>query len=39
VFGVGKNPIFEEKEKERKMKMARRKMQSELENSDRIADL
>jgi hypothetical protein len=39
VFGVGKNPYFEKKEKERKLRIAKKRMKEEMENSDRSADL
>mmetsp|Transcript_15113 Transcript_15113/g.18420 ORF Transcript_15113/g.18420 Transcript_15113/m.18420 type:complete len:390 (-) Transcript_15113:323-1492(-) len=39
MFGVGKNPYFEKKEKERKTRMAKRRMKEQMENSDRSADL
>lgn len=39
MFGVGKNPAFEKKEEERKMRMAKRRMKAEMENSDRSAEL
>jgi len=39
MFGVGKNPYFEEKEEERKLKAAKRRMKKQMEDSDRTADL
>lgn len=39
MFGVGKNPYFEEREAARKMKLAKKRMQAQMENSDRIVDL
>lgn len=39
MFGVGKNPSFEKKEKERKEKMAIRKMKRQMEDQNRSAEL
>mmetsp|Transcript_13886 Transcript_13886/g.21083 ORF Transcript_13886/g.21083 Transcript_13886/m.21083 type:complete len:430 (+) Transcript_13886:233-1522(+) len=39
MFGVGKNPYYEKKEEERKMRMAKRRMKEQMENSDRTAEL
>jgi len=39
MFGVGKNPNFEEKEKERKEKMAKRRMKKRMEEENRSAEL
>jgi len=39
MFGVGKNPSFEKKEKERKEKMAIRKMKRKMEDESRSAEL
>lgn len=39
VFGVGKNPYYEKREEERKLKIAKRKMKERMESEDRKADL
>jgi hypothetical protein len=39
MFGVGKNPSFEKREKERKEKMAIRKMKRQMEDQNRSAEL
>lgn len=39
VFGVGKNPYFEKKEAERKLRRAKKRMKEEMENSNRSAEL
>ena len=39
VFGVGKNPYYEKREEERKLKIAKRKMKERMEAEDRKADL
>jgi ferredoxin len=39
MFGVGKNPEFERKEKERKERMERRKLQEQREEQKKSADL
>jgi hypothetical protein len=39
MFGVGKNPQFEEREIARKEKMAMRKMKKRMEDENRSAEL
>lgn len=39
MYGVGKNPYFEAKEKARKEKMARRKLKAQMEDANRSAEL
>jgi ferredoxin len=39
MYGVGKNPYFEAKEKARKEKVARRKLKAKMEEANRSADL
>ena len=39
VFGVGKNPYFEKKEEERKLRRVKKRMKEEMENSNRSAEL
>jgi ferredoxin len=39
MYGVGKNPYFEAKEKARKEKLARRKLKAKMEEANRSADL
>ena len=39
MFGVGKNMTFENKKKERKEKMAIRKMKRQMEDQNRSADM
>ena len=39
MYGVGKNPYFEKKEKQRKERIAKRKLKQQMESSNRSADL
>mmetsp|Transcript_18062 Transcript_18062/g.25515 ORF Transcript_18062/g.25515 Transcript_18062/m.25515 type:complete len:421 (-) Transcript_18062:408-1670(-) len=39
MYGVGKNPYFEKKEKERKERLARKRMEAQRENNNKSADL
>ena len=39
MFGIGKNPYFEAKEKERKLRAAKRRIKEEMESNNKSADL
>lgn len=39
MYGIGRNPYFEKKEKDRKLRAAKRNMKEERENSNRSVDL
>lgn len=39
MYGIGKNPYFEKKEKDRKLRAAKKRMKEERENNNRSADL
>ncbi len=39
MYGVGKNPYFEKREKDRKERMAKKKLKKQMEDSNRSAEL
>ena len=39
MYGVGKNPYFEKREKERKERMAKKRMKAQMENNNKSVDL